>query len=265
MKVSPWVFPTRTGLPRVWLVCTATLVFGALILTSRTAGVDFLALLHSVSNLVFFIRNFITLPNWIYTLGLVGKMIETIEIALVASTFAFIFSLPIGVLAARNASPHPLTYHITRDILSFMRALPDLVWALLFVSALGLGPLPGVLGLTFVTIGFMAKFFAESLEVVDRKAIEALEAQGAGWLQVRVFAMLPQVVPDFIATFMYALEHNLRAAAILGVVGAGGIGYEMITAIRLFKYDRLVAIIGMIYLTVTLLDHVSHLLRKKVI
>jgi phosphonate transport system permease protein len=152
-----------------------------------------------------------------------------------------------------------------RTLLSFMRALPELVWALVFVSAVGLGPLPGVMALAFVTVGFMGKFFAESIEVVDAKPIEGVEAHGAGWLQVRTFAYLPQAMPDFIGSTLYILDHNLRAAAILGLVGAGGVGYDMVMAMRLFDYDRILSIAVAIYLIVALLDRLSSHFRSRVI
>jgi phosphonate transport system permease protein len=146
-----------------------------------------------------------------------------------------------------------------------MRALPELVWALVFVSAVGLGPLPGVMALAFVTVGFMGKFFAESIEVVNDRPVEGVSAHGANWFQVRTFAHLPQAMPDFIGTTLYILDHNLRAAAILGLVGAGGIGYDMVMAMRLFDYDRLLLIAASIYLVVTMLDRLSDRFRMRVI
>jgi phosphonate transport system permease protein len=146
-----------------------------------------------------------------------------------------------------------------------MRALPDLVWALVFVSAVGLGPLPGVMALAFVTVGFMGKFFAENIEVVNQDPVEGVAAHGANWLQLSTFAHLPQAVPDFIGSTLYILDHNLRASAILGLVGAGGIGYDLVMAMRLFDYDRLLPIALAIYLVVTLLDRMSDQIRSRVI
>jgi phosphonate transport system permease protein len=204
-------------------------------------------------------------PDWEYVPQLLAKMLETIEMTVLSTAIAIVVSLPLGILAASNATPHPVVYRLTRDLLSLMRALPELVWALVFVSAVGLGPLPGVMALAFVTVGFMGKFFAESIEVVDHKAVEGVRAHGAGWLQVRLFAMLPQALPDFVGTVMYILDHNLRAAAILGLVGAGGIGYDLVMSMRLFQYDRLLLIALAIYLVVTALDRASDRLRSRII
>jgi phosphonate transport system permease protein len=121
------------------------------------------------------------------------------------------------------------------------------------------------MALAFVTVGFMGKFFAEAIEVVDPGAVEGVRVHGAGWLQTRVYAMLPQALPDFVSTVMYVLDHNLRAASILGLVGAGGIGYDMVMAMRMFQYDRLVLITLAIYVVVTVLDRSSDALRARVL
>ena len=111
----------------------------------------------------------------------------------------------------------------------------------------------------------MGKFFAESIEVVDQRQVEGVVAQGASWLQLRTFAHFPQAFPDFVGTVMYVLDHNLRAAAILGLVGAGGIGYDLVMAMRMFDYDRLLPIALSIYIVVTLLDRASDHFRMRMI
>jgi len=212
-----------------------------------------------------FLKHLIVMPDWNYLPEFSIKMLETIEMTFLATTIALIISLPLGFLAAKNATLHPSIFHITRFILSFMRALPELVWALVFVSAIGLGAFPGVMALAFVTVGFMGKFFAESIEVVDTRPVDGVTAHGANWIQIRVFAHLPQAMPDFIGITLYILDHNLRAAAILGLVGAGGIGYDMVMAMRLFDYNRLILIVLGIYISVTLLDRISDRFRMKVV
>ena len=121
------------------------------------------------------------------------------------------------------------------------------------------------MALAFVTVGFMTKFFAEAIEVVDQRAVEGVAAHGAGWLQVKIFAHLPQAWPDFIGAIMYILDHNLRGATLLGLVGAGGIGYDMIMSMRLFDYNRILVIAVAIYIVVTALDRVSDQFRARVI
>jgi phosphonate transport system permease protein len=263
--VSNWRWPTPNGLPPLPLVGTALGLCVVLWLTAPVVEVDFVRLFGSIGRMADFAGQMFAAPDWQYLPQLMTKMLETIEMTVLGTAIAILFSIPLGVLAASNATPHPLVYRATRDLLSLMRALPELVWALVFVSAVGLGPLPGVMALAFVTVGFMGKFFAESIEVVDPKAIEGVRAHGAGWLQVRLFAMLPQALPDFVGTVLYILDHNLRAAAILGLVGAGGIGYDLVMAMRLFQYDRLMLIALSIYLIVTMLDRASDQLRSRII
>ncbi len=263
--VSILRWPTPNGLPSPPLVASLCAVLTTMWLTAPLVEVDFVRLLGSLGKMAAFAGQLFVEPDWAYLPQLLVKMLETIEMTFLATMIAVVVSLPLGLLAARNATPHVLVYRLTRDLLSLMRALPELVWALVFVSAVGLGPLPGVMALAFVTIGFMGKFFAEAIEVIDHKPVEGVRAHGAGWLQVRMFAMLPQALPDFVGTVMYILDHNLRAATILGLVGAGGIGYDLVMSMRLFQYDRLLLIALAIYLVVTLLDRLSDLLRSRII
>jgi phosphonate transport system permease protein len=263
--VSIWRWPTPSGLPPLPLVGGVLALLISLWLTAPAVEVDFVRLFGSVGKMANFANQLFVTPDWQYLPQLLEKMLETIEMTLLGTAIAMVLSLPLSLLAARNATPHIVVYRFTRDLLSLMRALPELVWALVFVSALGLGPFPGVLALAFVTVGFMGKFFAEAIEVVDQKAVEGVRAHGAGWLQVRLFGILPQALPDFVGTVLYILDHNLRAAAILGLVGAGGIGYDLVMSIRLFQYDRLLLIALSIYLVVTLLDRASDRMRSRII
>jgi len=263
--VSTWRWPTPNGRLPLPLVCSVLGLLLLLWLTAPIVEVDFIRLFTSGGKMLAFAGQMFVKPDWAYVPQLLAKMLETIEMTVLATAIAIVISLPLGVLAARNATPHRFIYRFTRDLLCLMRALPELVWALVFVSAVGLGPLPGVMALAFVTVGFMGKFFAESIEVVDRKAVEGVQAHGASWIQVRLFAMLPQAFPDFVGTVMYILDHNLRAAAILGLVGAGGIGYDLVMSMRLFQYERLLLIALAIYLVVTLLDRASDSLRRPII
>ena len=258
-------WPTPDGLPSRPIMITTVSLIVAMLATAGTAEINIVRLAHSVSKFFQFLLHLFVEPDWSYVPQLAGKMLETMEMTFLATMIALVISFFLGGLAAKNTSPYPLICHLTKNLLVLMRALPELVWALVFVSAVGLGPLPGVMALAFVTVGFMGKFFAESIEVIDNKQVEGVQAHGAGWLQIRTFAILPQVFPDFVGTVMYILDHNLRAAAILGMVGAGGIGYDLVMAMRLFQYDRLLLIVVSIYLIVTLLDRLSENFRSRLI
>jgi len=263
--VLTWRWPTPSGRLPLPLVGSVLALLLTLWLTAPIVEVDFVRLFASGGKMLAFAGQMFVTPDWAYVPQLLAKMLETMEMTVLATAIAVVISIPLGVLAARNATPHVVVYRLSRDLLSLMRALPELVWALVFVSAVGLGPLPGVMALAFVTVGFMGKFFAESIEVVDHKAVEGVRAHGAGWLQVRLFAMLPQALPDFVGTVMYILDHNLRAAAILGLVGAGGIGYDLVMSMRLFQYERLLLIALAIYLVVTALDRASDSFRRRIL
>lgn len=265
VSIRKWHWPSRSGLPPFSLIALLLVIMLALGSTASLVEVDLIHLLKSTGRLLDFARQLLTLPDWSYLPTLGTKLLETLAIGFLSTIFALVFSLPFGILAARNISPHSVIYHLSRNFLSLMRALPDMVWALMFVSAVGLGPLPGIMALTFVTTGFMGKFFAESIEVVDPKAIEGVKVTGSGWLQLVNFAMLPQAFPDLIGTTLYILDHNVRSATVLGLVGAGGIGYELIMSVRLFNYSQLMMIIIAIYCAVMVLDRLSNQLRSRVI
>jgi len=264
-KTSIWQWPTLSGRPPLLAVLGPLGVVLLLVVSANLVEFSFMRIIRSGRPFIDFMQNLLVMPDWGFVPQLLTKMLETVEITLLATTIALVISFPLGILAAKNASPCPLIFKVTRNLLSVIRSLPELVWALVFVSALGLGPLPGVMALAVVTVGFMGKFFAESIEVVGENAVEGIQAHGANRLQVIWYAMLPQAMPDFIGSLLYILDHNLRAAAILGLVGAGGIGYDMVMSMRLFNYNRIILIVMSIYLLVTLLDRLSVRLRMKLI
>jgi phosphonate transport system permease protein len=240
-------------------------VLATLLATAPLLEVDAGRLLGAVPALLDFLGHLAVVPEWSYLPDLLRRMLETLEMTFIATLVATALSMPLAVLAARNATPHPAVFHAVRQLLSAMRALPELVWALVFVSAVGLGPLPGILAMSLVTVGFMGKAFAEAIEVADPRPVEGVRAAGASRAQVVSFALLPQALPDLVGTTVYVLDHNVRSAAILGLVGAGGIGYDMVMAMRLYEFDRLLPIAIAIYLVVTVLDRLSDRLRSRVI
>jgi phosphonate transport system permease protein len=258
-------WPTRSGAPAWPLLAGGVSLAAALIATAPLVEVSPARLAGSTGKLLRFLAQLLVLPEWGSLGDLLGKLLETIEMTFLSSCLAAALALPLGLLAARGVSPHPAVFHAARSLLSLVRALPELVWALVFVSGVGLGPLAGVMALSLVTVGFLAKFFAEAMEVVDPRPLEAVAAHGAGWLQLRTFAILPQAAPDLLGSFLYVLDHNLRAAAVLGLVGAGGIGYELVMAVRLFDYGRLTVIVLGVYACVTALDRLSDRFRTRVI
>ncbi|MAB11257.1 MAG: phosphonate ABC transporter, permease protein PhnE [Hyphomonas sp.] len=194
-----------------------------------------------------------------------GKMLETIEMAVWASLFAVLLSLPLAWVAARNFTPHPVLYRLARSFISFLRAVPELISALFLVLAFGFGPIAGILALALHSVGFLAKFFAEDIEAADKVPQDAIRATGAGDLAVLRLAVLPQVLPSYTALTFYILDRNIRMGTVIGLVGAGGIGQELKGRYDMFQYDHVATILLIIFLSVLALDALAARLRRKLI
>ncbi len=190
-------------------------------------------------------------------------LFETVAMSVVGTALAFLMALPLGILAARNTSPHPLIYWAVRGLLNLLRAIPELVMGILFVAAVGFGALPGVLALAFHSIGMVGKFIAEAIEHADNGPIETVRSTGATPFQVVSHGVLPQVIPQLLDLALYRWEYNFRASTVMGMVGAGGIGLELMSALRLMNYDVVAAILLLILFTVTLVDTTGAVLRKR--
>lgn len=192
-------------------------------------------------------------------------IVETLQMAIVGTIVGVLLSLPLGLLAARNVSPHPAVYQATRFILNVNRAIPEIIFALIFVAAVGLGPFGGVLALGVGAVGSLAKLYAESIEQIDPQQVLAVRATGAGSMQTFIYGVVPQALP-LIATYsLLNFEHNVRSATILGLVGAGGIGFILQKYISLFQYRNLMSTLIIIIVMVTAIDRMSDYLRKKLI
>jgi phosphonate transport system permease protein len=196
---------------------------------------------------------------------IVGATIETVQMALAGTFLALLVAFPVGFFAARNTTPHPAVYYVSRIVLNFLRTIPDLALGLLFVAAVGLGAFAGTLALFIHTSAVLGKLLSESVENIDEGVVEAIRATGAGYTQVLSFAVLPQVLPDLISFTLYRLETNIRAASVLGLIGAGGIGYLMNTSFRTFQYQEASAIVLVLIVLVMVVDYASSRLRRWVV
>ena len=194
-----------------------------------------------------------------------GAILETVQMALAGTFLALLAAFPLGFLAARNLTPHPYVYYTARSALNLIRTIPDLALGLLFVAAVGLGAFAGTLALAVHTATVLGKLLSESAESIDEGVVEALRATGAGYSQILSFAVLPQILPDLISFTLYRLETNIRAASVLGLIGAGGIGYLMNTSFRTFQYREAAAIVLVLIALVMIVDHLSSRLRKLVV
>jgi phosphonate transport system permease protein len=188
--------------------------------------------------------------------------LTTIEIALLGTTVAAALALPLGFLSARNVSA-PSIFYPARAILNFFRSVDTLVYALVFVAAVGLGPFPGVLAVIAYTTTSLAKLYSEAIEGIERGPVDAITATGATRLQVLRFGVLPQVLPLFLSYVLYRLETNIRAATILGFVGAGGIGFYLQTYLRMIDYPAASTTLLATVVMVMLIDALSSRLRSK--
>ena len=204
-------------------------------------------------------------PDLAYLSLLGGATVETIQIAIWGTLLAMILSVPLAFLGARNTTPHIVVFHLTRLLLNALRAINELVFALIFVSAVGLGPFAGVLAVALHATGMLAKFCAEEIEGVDRGQVEAQTATGASRMQVILFGVVPQVIPQFIGYSIYRLDVSIRSATVLGLVGAGGLGFSLISTMKLFQYHKTATCILVIFLLVLVSDWVCARLRSKVI
>lgn len=203
-------------------------------------------------------------PDFSILPSLVRPAIETLQIAIWGTLLGIIFAIPFAFLAASNLNSIRWLYIATRQVLNVIRSINELILALIFVSAVGLGPFPGVLALALHGVGMLGKFFADSIEEIDHGPIEALQATGARPIQVIVFGVLPQVITAWIAVMLYRFEVNLRSATVLGMVGAGGLGFELVSSLKLFKYQETAMCILVITAMVVVADLISSRLRHAI-
>jgi phosphonate transport system permease protein len=204
-------------------------------------------------------------PDWGFLPETVGPMLETFQMAVIAAFAGCAVALPVAFLASRVTSPNLATYLADRGILSVVRAIPDLLYALIFVAAVSIGPLAGILALFFFNIGVVAKLLSETVDGVDTGPIEATRAAGATGMQTTRWAVLPQVLPNYVAYSLYTFELNIRASTVIGIVGAGGIGTLLNTQRRFFQYDNLAVIVIELFVFVFLIELISIWLRRRLV
>lgn len=224
--------------------------------------ISFQTLLYGVEDMVEYFSRY-TEPDFSELFRYLQLMAETIATALWGTLIAFVMAFILAPFAARNLTPGRAIYQIVRETLNFFRAMPDLLLALIFVAALGLGPLPGALALGLSTAGFLGKFFAESLERIDKGVIEAVQATGATRSQVVMYAGWPSVLREVIGYTLYIMDRNIRMATVLGLVGAGGIGLALHETLRMFRYGESAALILVILSVILVCDYFSTWLRGK--
>jgi phosphonate transport system permease protein len=240
------------------------LAAGVLWFTARQIGLNPVALARGAPFMAdFFSRMFP--PDLGHLALLRHATIETVQIAVWGTLIAIGLSIPLALLGAKNTTPHILVFHATRIFLNALRSINELVFALIFVAAVGLGPFAGVLAIALHATGMLAKFCAEEVEGVDRGPVEAMQATGAGRLQVILFGIVPQIVPAFVSYAVYRFDVSIRAATILGLVGAGGLGFSLVKTMKLFKYHETATCILVIFLLVFISDWICARMRARIL
>ena len=206
------------------------------------------------------------LPNLAFLPIILEPLLETLLIAFWGTTIATVIAMPVAYFAARNVTPYyPITYPLARGIIVLSRSVHELIFALIFVSALGLGPLPGILALGIRSIGFLAKTTAEAIENADRRPVEAMQATGANAFVVFLFGNFPQIYPVVVGNVIFQLDINLRRASILGMVGAGGIGYVFAEQMQAYEWNNAGTVVLGIACLVILGELVSNRIRTRLI
>lgn len=197
----------------------------------------------------------------------IEKMIETIFLGMMATFFGIILAIPISFLAARNlmsASWITLSiYYLTRSVLNIIRSIEPLIWAVIAIIVVGLGPFAGIVALTVHSVAALGKLYSEAIESIDTGPVEAIHATGANWLQTIMFAVVPQIIPPFVSFTIYRWDINVRMSTVIGMVGGGGIGFLLIQWIRLLDYKAAGIAVWFIAITVAILDYVSAEIRAR--
>jgi len=204
-------------------------------------------------------------PSWKFAPQTIDPMLETFRMAVIASVIGCGIALPVAFLASRVTSPNLATYLLDRGILSVVRAVPDFLYAIIFVAAVGIGPLPGIAALILFNIGVVAKLQSETVDGIDVGPIEAARAGGADRMQTVRWAVLPQVLPNYVAYSLYTFELNIRASTVLGIVGAGGIGRLLLREYKFFNWSNVSVIVVELFVFVFIIELVSITLRRRLV
>ena len=254
----------RRGRRRLSALTWAVPVAAVLAFSASQIGINPVAVVRGLPFMWDFLTRMLP-PDLSYLHLLYAATIESVQIAVWGTVLAIVASIPLALLGARNTTAHPVGFHATRVFLNALRAINELVFALIFVSAVGLGPFAGVLAIAMHATGMLAKFAAEEAEGVDPGQVEALQATGAGRLQTILFGVVPQVIPAFVSYSIYRFDVSIRSATVLGLVGAGGLGFSLIKTMKLFKYHETATCILVIFLLVLVSDWLCARLRARIL
>jgi phosphonate transport system permease protein len=252
---------------RIKVIGVVALLVLGLILGFASLDTDWVRALNGFSKLGEFLVFMLppTTGTWAKFFIYLHALMETVAIAFLGVLFAAILALPFGFLAAKNVVPNWLMHFVTRRFLDSIRGVDELIWALIWVGVVGLGPFAGVLALICANFGAFGKLFSEAIEVADKRPIEGILSTGGNKLQNIAFGISPQIFPILAGQVLYYFESNTRSATIIGIVGAGGIGLHLAEQIRTLEYQHVSALILMILVVVAVIDYISTKLRFAII
>ncbi|MGY4691506.1 phosphonate ABC transporter, permease protein PhnE [Salibacterium sp. K-3] len=244
-----------------------SLVFFLIIVILAVGYIEFslIELIQSIPQIIKFIVVDFFPPSFSDIGSYTGPVIDTLYISIVATTISSVIAMFFGFMMSYKTTPHPLVRVITRGIVTFFRSIPFLLWASLLVVILGVGVLPGIMGLILFGSAFLARVYAESIEEINSDSLEALDAAGATYFHKIKHAVIPQFLPSFFSWTLFMFEINIRASAILGVVGAGGIGVLIKETMDLFQYGQTSMVISIMIIMILFVEYFTNRIRRRLI
>ncbi|MGM0784573.1 MAG: phosphonate ABC transporter, permease protein PhnE [Pseudomonadota bacterium] len=256
-----WRRPPQIFTHRGWRLALQLAILAYLVLAFGTVEVNGSRVVEGLERGARFVQGFLQ-PDFVSRWSDIRQgLIESLTMTLTATVVGILVSVPIGIGASRNLVPQPV-YLVCRSIIAVSRSLQEIIIAIFLVAMFGFGPFAGFVTLAFASIGFLAKLLADDIEEIDASQAEAIRATGASWWQLIHYAVQPQVMPRLIGLSLYRLDINFRESAVIGIVGAGGIGATLNTAIDRYEYDSAGAILLIVIAIVMLVEYSSSHLRK---
>ncbi|MBM7570666.1 phosphonate ABC transporter, permease protein PhnE [Aquibacillus albus] len=258
--------PTSLYPAKTKRIITVSLIFviGFYLVSSITTESFIINFILKASNITDLIARFFP-PDWGYVSNVWGKLFETIHMAIIATTIATLVSIPFTLLTAQNITTNKVLYNFMRFLLNIIRTIPDIILAVVFVGLFGIGMFSGIIALIIFSIGILVKLMSEIIEAIDMNPSEAIKASGGNTIQTIWYAVVPQVLPQFISFSLYVFEINIRASVVLGLVGAGGIGQLINKEINFLNYPAVSTIVLIIFAVVVVIDYISGKLREGIL
>jgi len=235
-----------------------------LIISSIVVEANLIDLIFGIPRIFDFLSSLLK-PNFNYIPIILQKLLETIQISILGTTIAVIFAFPFSFFASSITNSNKITYYISRFFMNFIRTIPDIVLASIFVAIFGIGVLPGILAVSLFSFGIITKLLSEDIDAIDINQVEGVLSVGANNIQTIYFAVIPQILPSFISYSLYTFEVNIRVSVVLGFVGAGGIGQILMENIRLGNYSNVSMIVFITFLAVVLIDYISESIRSRIL